>query len=77
MSLSTMTRQDYTAHRASIRTNGACYTLAHIVCPFEQEDMAFLEAQTNDHLQERLACNETPRLAFLLTSPLTASPIQR
>lgn len=69
MSLSTMTRQAYQAHRASVRTNGAIYTLPRIACPFEQEDMLFLEAQTDDQLAQRQAWQSLGgALAFKLTT---------
>lgn len=72
MSLSTMTRQDYQAHRASVRTNGAVYTLPRIECPFEQEDMFFLEAQTDDQLAQRQAWKALGgALAFRLTTHLS------
>ena len=78
MSLSTMNKATYKAHMQSIRENGTRYTLAHIVCPFEREDMAFLENQDYDHLLQRHAFRtlgevETRKNAFLLTTPLKAT----
>ena len=78
MSISTMSKATYKAHMRSIRDNGTRYTLAHIVCPFEREDMAFLESQAYDHLLQRAAFRkfgqiETPKNAFLLTTPLKAT----
>lgn len=77
MSLSTMNKATYKAHMRSIRDNGTRYTLAHIVCPFEREDMAFLENQAYDHLLQRHAFRtlgevETRKNAFLLTTLLKA-----
>ena len=73
MSLSEMSRETYLKHRASIRTNGARYTLAHIDCPLEREDMRFLESQGEDMLQLRVMFrkHDSAAVAFMLTTPLT------
>jgi hypothetical protein len=75
MSLSEMNKQTYKAHAQSIRANGERHGLKWIACPLEREDMAFLCNQSYDHLLQRLAFRklgkvETPRNAFLLTTPL-------
>ena len=78
MSLSTMNQATYKAHAQSIRANGTHHGLKWITCPFEREDMAFLESQwkTYDHLTMRLdfhkLCSETPRSAFMMTTPFKA-----
>lgn len=74
MSLSTMNKQAYQAHRASIRANGIRFVLPRIECPFEQEDMAFLMAQTGDQLAQRQSwASLGSRLAFMLTTPFKAA----
>ena len=78
MSLSEMNRTTYMAHRANIRANGERYALKRIECPLEREDMVYLSNQTYDHLLQRLAYRklgevETPRNAFMLTTPFKAS----
>ena len=77
MSLSEMNRTTYMEHRANIRANGERYALNRIECPLEREDMAYLSNQTYDHLLQRLAYRklgevETPRNAFMLTTPFKA-----
>lgn len=77
MSLSEMNRITYMAHRASIRANGERYAIPRIECQLEREDMAYLCNQPYDHLLQRLAYRklgtvETPRNAFMLTTPCKA-----
>lgn len=68
-----MSRQAYQAHRASIRANGSLYTLPRIECPFEQEDMLFLEAQTDDQLAQRQEWKALGgAIAFKLTTALAS-----
>ena len=78
MSYSEMNRTTYMAHRASIRANGERHALPRIECPLEREDMRQLLNQDYDHLLQRLAFRklgevETPRNAFMLTTPFKAS----
>ena len=72
MSLSEMSKATYKAHRASTRVNGWRYTLAHIDCPLERDDMAALyqELQTNDWLALRAWFQrfDPAPVAFRLTS---------
>lgn len=78
MSYSEMNRATYMAHRASIRANGERHGLKWIECPLERADMTHLCNQDYDHLLQRLAFRklgevETPRNAFMLTTPFKAS----
>ena len=75
MSLSEMTKATYKAHAQSIRANGECHAFKWMECPLEREDMKFLCNQAYDHLLQRHAFRvlgevETPRNAFMLTTPL-------
>ena len=68
-----MNKATYKAHAQSIRCNGVHHGLKWITDCLEREDMVFLEAQTYDHLLQRVAFRklgevETPRNAFMLTT---------
>ena len=75
MSLSTMSKTQYRVIRESIRTNGARYTIARIVCPLERADIQnwYTDSLMYDWLAVRAAFQrfENKPTAFRLTTSTT------
>ena len=75
MSYSEMNRATYKICSTSIRANGNYHGLKWIECSLEREDMRRLLNQAPDLLARRAEYKklETPRNAFMLTTPFKAS----